>query len=196
MPERERWMDLLQETGALQTGHFLLSSGHHSAHYVQCARVLEHPAHCAALGRALAGKLPSDVDCVLAAPLGGLLIGYEVARSLQVPLLFPERDNTGEYVLRRGFRIELGANVGVIEDVITTGRTTRELMQLVRESRGIVRCIGAIIDRSKDHLLEETRINALVPLNLPTYRPEACPLCAAGQPIAKPGSRPNPGGAK
>ena len=173
----------------------MLSSGRHSSHYVQCARALEHPGNCSQLGTAIADGLPQNLDCILAAPLGGLLIGYEVARALDVPLLFPERDDTGTYVLRRGFRIERGSEIGIVEDVITTGRTTRELLALVREAGAVVRAIGTIIDRTPDHLLDDAPIASLVQLDLPTFEPSDCPQCASGQPISKPGSRPS-GGAR
>ena len=190
---RDRWIELLTETGAMQEGHFLLSSGRHSGQYVQCARALERPAHGEALGTALADAIGTAVDgaidCVVSPPLGGILIGYEVARWLDRPFLFPERDDDGRYRLRRGFALEPGARVCVVEDVITTGRTTREVIELVRGVGAEPIAVGAIIDRSTDHRIDGIPLSAVLRLEIPTYEPEACPLCAAGDPIVKPGSR-------
>jgi len=188
--QENRWLALLQRTGALQTGHFLLSSGLHSPQYVQCARALEDPANAAALGAALARRLAAaDVDRVASPPLGALLIGYEVARSLKRPFLFPERPDGGAFSLRRGFTLRPGDRVAVIEDVVTTGRTTSELIALLRAGGADVVALGAIVDRSETGAIDGLAIVSLVTLSIPTYERATCPLCAAGALLVKPGSR-------
>ncbi len=192
MTDKARWLDLLQETGAVQSGHFLLSSGRHSGRYVQCARVLEDPAHAETLGAALAACLPKGIDRVASPPLGGILIGYEVARGLGRPFLFPERGPDGRFQLRRGFTLRAGERICIVEDVVTTGRTTRELIDLVRGFGAEPVCSAAIVDRSETHAVEGMPIHALVHLSIPTYTYSECPLCASGTPLYQPGSRKDP----
>lgn len=191
MIDDARWIRLLERTGALQSGHFLLSSGLHSPRYVQCARTLEDPADAAAMGEALAQRLPhSDIDRVVSPPLGALLIGYEVARSLRRPFVFPERTEAGGLSFRRGLRVQSGERIAVVEDVITTGRTTRELIELLRASGAEVVALAAIADRSDVGEIRGLPIVSLVALSIPRYPPDVCPMCAAGVPLVKPGSRP------
>ena len=186
----EFWMDLLRRTGALQSGHFQLSSGLHSAQYVQCARALEQPRDAAALGEELASRLaPARVDRVVSPPLGALLIGYEVARHLGCRFAFPERTATGRLRLRRGFAIRPGERIAVVEDVITTGGTTREVIALVGDLGGDVVGVGAIVDRSAEGTVAGLPIESIVTLSIPTYTPAACPLCEAGERLTSPGSR-------
>jgi len=183
-------MDALRRTGALLSGHFVLSSGLHSPQYVQCALALERPPDAALFGRELARRLEEHgVDRVVSPPLGALLIGYEVARHLGCPFAFPERDASGAFALRRGFALHPGERVAVVEDVITTGRTTEELVDVLEELGGKVVAVGAIVDRSSTHRVRELRILSLVELAIPTYAQASCPLCAAGEAVAKPGSR-------
>ena len=183
-------MRLFEETGALQSGHFLLSSGLHSAQYIQCAKAVEHPRDAGALAEEIVRRLgPAGVECVLSPPLGGLVIGYEVARQLGCPFIFPERVGNGEFHLRRGFSIERGVRVAVIEDVITTGRTTRELIGLLRAVDVDIVAVGAIVDRSEGGRIDDWPIDSVLTLSIPTYEQEVCPLCQAGVPIVKPGSR-------
>jgi orotate phosphoribosyltransferase len=189
MTDHERWRGLLESTGALQVGHFLLSSGRHSAQYVQCARVLEHPKVAAEVGAALAGRLPQDIDCVASPPLGALLIGYEVARHHDVPFLFAERVDGGPLGLRRGFAVKPGERIAIVEDVITTGRTTGELVDLMERLGAAVVGLAAIVDRSTDHQVRGRPIESLLRLSIPTYALDECPLCEARTPITRPGSR-------
>jgi len=185
-----RWHELFVRRGALAEGHFLLSSGRHSPAYVQCAKVLERPEDAEALGRSLArraGRL--TVDRVIAPPMGGILIGYEVARALGVPFLFPERDDSGALSLRRGFSLAEGDRVVVVEDVVTTGLTTGEVLQLVRARGAAPVGLMALVDRSEGHHVDGLEVQAVLRLQFPTYGPESCPLCADGVPLTKPGSR-------
>jgi orotate phosphoribosyltransferase len=189
MPESRTWTSLLAATGAIQDGHFLLSSGRHSERYVQCARALELPRNAERMGRGMAALIHDPVDRVVAPPLGGLLIGYEVARHLGVPLAFPERGEDGAYVLRRGFELVEGERVCLVEDVITTGRTTNELIELVRSLGARTVAVAAIVDRSESHHVGGLPIRALLRLDIPTYAPAACPACRCGKPLYQPGSR-------
>jgi len=184
---------LLAESGALEEGHFELSSGRHSPAYVQCALLLERPARARRVGRALARLLASLRPRSIVAPaMGGLLIGHEVAAGLDVPFRFTER-RQGQMELRRGFRLEPGERVAIVEDVVTTGRSTRETAAVVEEAGGQVVAVGAIINRAGSDNPFDVPFFALVDLDLPTWTAGDCPLCAdpegAGQAV-KPGSRP------
>lgn len=181
---------LFRECGALLEGHFRLSSGLHSPGYLQCALVLQHPAHAAALGGALAGRVRTLMpDVVLSPALGGVIIGHEVARALGVRALFAEREGTA-LTLRRGFRLSAGERVVVVEDVVTTGGSTLETMEVARAAGGVVVAATAIINRSGGRAALSVPLHALVDLFLPTHQPEECPLCASGIALTKPGSRP------
>ncbi|HVF62231.1 MAG TPA: orotate phosphoribosyltransferase [Thermoanaerobaculia bacterium] len=181
---------MLEESGALRRGHFLLSSGLHSPAYVQCALLLEVPARARRVGEELAALLaPFRPDSVLSPALGGLIVGHETAAALGVPFRFTERQGEA-MALRRGFELAAGERVVVVEDVITTGRSTRETIA-VAEARGARPvAVGAIIDRSLGRHGFPVPLVALTTLDLPTYPPDTCPLCAAGGTAEKPGSRP------
>jgi orotate phosphoribosyltransferase len=189
MTERNRWIDMLQTVGAIQDGHFLLSSGRHSGRYVQCARALEAPEVANSLGQAIAAAIDGTVDRVMAPPLGGLLIGYEVARHLNVPFSFPERGDDGTFVLRRGFSLRPSERICVIEDVITTGKTTVELLDALRNLGALPVAIGCIADRSDTHQLAGLPIHSLLQLAIPTFAADACPMCKDGVALRQPGSR-------
>lgn len=180
---------LFRQSGALHEGHFRLSSGLHSSGYLQCALVLQHPTHAETLGRALGEDLRDlNPTVVLSPALGGLIIGHEVARALGVRAIFAERqDNV--LTLRRGFSLGPDERVVIIEDVVTTGGSTKETMVVARTAGAMVVGAGSIIDRSGGTSPLDVPFRSLVALSLPTYDPEACPLCAAGQPVTKPGSR-------
>ena len=189
MAEKNQWMDVLQTAGAIQDGHFLLSSGRHSGRYVQCALALEHPDTAAQLGQAIAAAIDSPIDRVMAPPLGGLLIGYEVARHLNVPFSFPERGSDGTFMLRRGFHLQPGERICVIEDVITTGKTTVELLDVLRGLGALPVAVGCIVDRSGTHLLADLPIHSLLQLSIPTFLAQECPICRDGVSLRQPGSR-------
>jgi len=182
-------LSIFRHSGALLEGHFKLSSGLHSTGYLQCALVLQHPPQAETLGRALADELRRlDATVVLSPAMGGLIIGHEVGRALGVRAIFSERQE-GKMVLRRGFALSPADRVVVIEDVVTTGLSTKETIAVVAGTGAAVAGAGAIIDRSGGTADLGVPFRALVQLALPTYQPEACPLCAAGQPVTKPGSR-------
>lgn len=188
-------MDLFAETGAYLRGHFRLTSGLHSGEYLQCAKVLAHPAYAERLGQDLAKEIRimtgnDTVGVVVAPAMGGIIIGHEVARALNTRSLFTERDaSSNEMTLRRGFEIGPGESVVVIEDVITTGGSTKEVVQLARAANAKVLAAGSIIDRSGGRADVGAPRVSLEILNPVTYQPEDCPLCRQGVPVDKPGSR-------
>lgn len=187
MTEREV-LDLFREHGALLEGHFRLSSGLHSGGYLQCALVLQHPRHAEALGRALAVRVRAlGAETVLSPAMGGIVIGHEVARALGVRAIFAERQD-GALTLRRGFAIRAGERVLAVEDVLTTGLSTRETIEVARAAGGTVVGAVAIIDRSSGPGLD-VPFASLARYAPPTYQAEACPMCASGEPVVKPGSR-------
>jgi len=194
-PQAETVFDLFRSTGAYLQGHFRLTSGLHSAEYLQSALVLRHPAAAEELGRLLAGelhKLTGEKSALVVSPaLGGLIIGHEVARALGTPFLFTERDPaTRQMLLRRGFTIEPGQTAMVVEDVITTGGSTQEVIELLQAAGARVLAAGSIIDRSGGGAdLGVPRV-ALKTMVVTAYAPEDCPLCRDGSPVVKPGSRP------
>jgi len=187
MEYADRLMQLFREKGAYLEGHFLLSSGLHSPNYMQCAKILMYPAIAQELGETLANHF-SDVDLVLSPALGGVIIGHEVARALNVPFIFVERQDK-QFELRRGFQIERGQRVLVVEDVVTTGLSTRETVAVADRNDAKVAGVGAVVDRSLSPLNFPASFHALLKLPLATYQPESCPLCAEGIPVIKPGSR-------
>ena len=186
---------LFQRTGAYLSGHFRLTSGKHSPNYLQSAIVLQYPEHAGTLGRQLAAKLQElaggeKIELVVAPALGGLIVGHEVARALGVPFQFTERDADRKMSLRRGFDIPAGTKVVVVEDVITTGGSTREVIEIMEAKGAKVLAAGSIIDRSGGAADVGATRAALETLQVTAWEPSDCPLCAAGGTAEKPGSRP------
>jgi orotate phosphoribosyltransferase len=182
------------DTEALLTGHFKLSSGLHSDRYLQCAKVLQWPERARALGAALAEALrPFAVDAVVSPAMGGLIIGHETGRGLSTRALFAERVE-GAFTLRRGFALAKDERVAVIEDVVTTGKSTREL-ELARARGAVPVAAGAIVDRRAKELaaagdaLDGVPLRTVVRLEVDAWDAQACPLCAKGLPVDSPGSR-------
>ena len=185
----ESILDLFRRVGALLEGHFRLTSGLHSPGYLQCALVLQHPRDAEACGAALAERVKGLAPNVVLSPaLGGIVIGQEVARALGVRAIFAERQD-GRLTLRRGFSLDPGDRVMVVEDVVTTGGSTRETIEVARAAGAQVVAAGAIIDRSGGNQDLDVPFHALAVVSLPTYQPETCPMCARGEPVVKPGSR-------
>lgn len=194
-PQAESVLDLFRSTGAYLQGHFRLTSGLHSAEYLQSALVLQHPPAAEKLGRLLAQQLQPLLKekpaAVVSPALGGLIIGHEVARALACRFLFTERDpETKKMILRRGFRLEPGEAAVVVEDVITTGGSTQDVVETLRAAGATVLAAGSIIDRSGGHADVGVPRVALVTLQVAAHYPEQCPLCQQGIPVVKPGSRP------
>ena len=182
-------VDQFRHAGALLEGHFRLTSGLHSPGYLQCALVLQHPREAEAYGVALGERLRDlGARTVLSPALGGIVIGQEVGRALGIRAIFAERVD-GTLMLRRGFSLDPDETVVVIEDVVTTGGSTRETIEVARAAGARVVGAGAIIDRGGGLQRLDVPFHALAELSLPTYEPASCPLCLAGQPVVKPGSR-------
>lgn len=176
-------------TGALLTGHFRLSSGLHSDRYLQCARLLQWPERAETAGRELAGRLREFGPAAVVSPaMGGIIIGHEVARALRVPFLFTERQD-GAFALRRGFTLEPGAAVVIVEDVFTTGKSTREVMATLASCGARVVAVGSIVDRGAGIDAFPVPARSLLSLDVPVWPEADCPLCARRVPIDTPGSR-------
>ena len=179
---------LFVDNGALLKGHFLLSSGLHSDRYLQCALVLAQPGAAEQLGKALAATSAGKPDPVLSPAVGGVMIGHQGARALGGGHYFTERVD-GVVQLRRGFALKPGENVVVVEDVVTTGKPTKEVFEVIRASGANVMGALSIIDRTDGALDLKAPYTALWKVSIPAWRPEACPPCRAGIPVVKPGSR-------
>lgn len=180
---------LFRTSGALLEGHFKLTSGLHSDRYLQSALVLQYPDLAQTLGATLAARTRHlQPTAVLSPALGGIVIGQEVARALGVRALFAERQE-GVLTLRRGFSLSHADRVLIVEDVLTTGGSTRETAAVAAAAGANVVGAAAIVDRGRDPARLELPLQSLLQLDVPTYQPEACPLCAAGTPVVKPGSR-------
>ncbi len=188
-------LDIFRQTGAYLTGHFRLTSGLHSPNYLQSAIVLQYPQHAETLGRELAAQVfelfnGKKIDVVVSPALGGLVIGHEVARALGVRHIFTERDADRKMSLRRGFSLKPGERAVIIEDVITTGGSTREVIDIVNSLGAVSVAAGSIIDRSGGAVDLGIPRAALETLHVVAFDPAACPMCQAGDPVVKPGSRP------
>jgi len=182
-------LKIFDKYNALLKGHFKLSSGLHSERYLQCALVLQYPGIAEKLSKELAKKFSKDkIDVVIGPALGGITLAYEVARALGVRGLFTER-HEGKMVLRRGFSIEKGEKVLVVEDVITTGGSTKEVVGVVKDRGGVVIGVGSIIDRSDGKISFGVPFESLAKIKIDTFKEEDCPLCKDHIPITKPGSR-------
>ncbi len=182
-------LTIFQQTGALLEGHFQLTSGLHSPRYLQCALVLQYPEHAEFVGRALAAKFSDDrVDAVVAPAIGGIIVAHETARAVGARALFTERE-AGVMTLRRGFRLSRGERVLVVEDVVTTGGSTRETIEAVIDADGVVIGAGSMVDRSGGAVDVGVRRQSLLTLDVASYDPSECPLCKEGVPPIKPGSR-------
>lgn len=187
MSEKEV-LEIFRKNDALLTGHFKLSSGLHSENYLQCALVLQYPDVASAMSKALAAKFKEKPDVVIGPALGGVTLAYEVARALGVRGLFTERQE-GKMTLRRGFSIKPGEKVLVCEDVVTTGGSTKEVIDVVEELGGKVVGVGSVIDRSDSPVDFGVPFQSLAKISVRTYKEEDCPFCKKGIPVTKPGSR-------
>jgi orotate phosphoribosyltransferase len=188
---RDDVLDLFRKSGALLEGHFRLTSGLHSPGYLQCALVLAQPESAGALGRAIGDRIGARgirPTVVLSPAIGGIVIGHEVGRALGVRALFAERQD-GRLTLRRGFTLSENDRVLVVEDVLTTGGSTRETMDVAKAAGAQVVGAASIVNRSGGAVTFDVPLESLLDYSLPTYEPETCPLCAQGLPVVKPGSR-------
>lgn len=189
---RERILEIFKETGVLMEGHFLLSSGRHSAKYLQCAKIFQYPKYSEEVSKALAEKFLDDkIDIVIGPAIGGIILSYEVGRILNKKTIFAEREN-GVMSLRRGFTIEPGSKVLVVEDVVTTGGSVKEVIELVKNNGAEVIGVGSIVDRSGGKVDFGVKFRSVISLEVESYEPAECPLCKKNIPFIKPGSRTTP----
>jgi len=190
--EQDQILDIFKETGALLEGHFLLTSGRHSAQYMQCAQVLQYPGYASALGEKLADRFKGyEIKTVIGPAMGGIIVAHEVGSALNKRVIFAERQN-GEMCIRRGFKLAEGEKVLVVEDVITTGGSVKEVISIVKECGAIPVGVGVLVNRSGGTAdFDGLPLESLVQLNIETFEPDNCPLCAKGIPAVKPGSRGN-----
>lgn len=182
-------IEIFIKANALLTGHFRLTSGRHSNKYMQCAQVLQYPQYASVLCDSLAEKFKgTQVDLVVGPAMGGIIVAYEVGRALGVKTFFTEREN-GAMALRRGFTINPGEKVLVVEDVVTTGGSVKEVIDVVREKGGEVVGVGVLVDRSNGTVDFGVPTQSILKMEIVSYPPEECPLCKEGLPVVKPGSR-------
>lgn len=188
---RESMLSVFRETGALLEGHFQLTSGLHSPQYFQCAKVLQYPAHLQMLAGGLAQHFAHDaIDVVISPAIGGIVVGTEVGRVLNVRTIFTERKE-GTMELRRGFALRAAERVLVVEDVVTTGGSVAEVINLVQDVGAMTVGVGCIVDRSNGKVRFEPKQVSLLQLQVVTWQPSECPLCREGSQAVKPGSRGN-----
>ena len=192
MLSHKKSLDILKKTNALLEGHFILSSGLHSSKYIQCAKLLSYPHKANLICRSLANKIKKNfknIDLILAPAMGGIVIGYEIGKILKKETIFCERVN-GKFILRRGFFIKKNSNVLIIEDVITTGKSSMECVKLIKSSKAKLAGFASIIDRStKKSLKIKKKIVSHLKIDVPTYKPNQLPGNLKSIPITIPGSR-------
>lgn len=190
---KSEWLALLEKRGVLRKGHFRLTSGRHTDQYVQCALLFQQPQDGEQVGQAMAAPYREEaVDTVIGPAMGGVIAAYEVARALGCRAMFTEREN-GQMTLRRGFHLEEGERVVVVEDVVTTGCSAQEVVDVVEAACAEVVGISSIVNRSDKDAPFAYPYHPLLTLPIRTYAPDACPLCASGdEPLVKPGSRKAP----
>ncbi|MGI6452043.1 MAG: orotate phosphoribosyltransferase [Syntrophomonadaceae bacterium] len=192
MLKKEEAMDIFVKSKALMEGHFQLTSGRHSNQYMQCAQVLQYPHYTELLARHIAEQFQGDgIEVVVGPAMGGIIVSYEVARHLNVPGIFAERQ-AGKMTLRRGFKINQGQKVLVVEDVVTTGGSVREVIDIVESAGGIVSGVGLLVDRSAGQVNFGVKTAAVLSVSIESWEAQDCPLCREGRvPAVKPGSRSN-----
>lgn len=181
-------LQIFEELGVLQTGHFQLTSGLHSEQYMQCARLFEYPQMAGKIVETLISLLPKEIETVIAPAIGGITVGYELARILGCRFIFAERQG-GQMVFRRGFTLKSGEKVLAVEDVVTTGGSVKEVVDLAKEYGAEILGVAAIVDRSQGKANFGVPFYPLESLQITVYQPEDCPLCMAGVPLQSPGSR-------
>ena len=187
--DKKNILEMLKKIGVLMEGHFILTSGRHSSQYLQCARIFQYPSYGEQIASILAQAFSEDdIDIVIGPAIGGIILSYEVAKALKVQALFAEREN-GIMTLRRGFKIPQGSNVLVVEDVVTTGGSVKEVIELVNKAGSNVVGVGAIVDRSNGKLDFGCKFNAVISRDIPSFDKDDCPLCKQGLPAIKPGSK-------
>jgi len=187
--DRQEIIRILTETNVLMEGHFLLTSGRHSDKYLQCARIFQYPDYASKIAVHLAAQVSGDgIDLVIGPAIGGIILSYEIGRVLGVKTIFTERDN-GLMTLKRGFEISAHSKVLVVEDVVTTGGSVKEVMELIKDHNANVVGVASIVDRSGGKVKFGTKFTSAISLDVLSYESEECPLCKSGIALIKPGSR-------
>ena len=188
--EREKVLEILKEAEVLLEGHFLLTSGKHSNRYLQCAKIFKNTKYSEVLCKDLAEQFKDkNIDVVVGPAMGAVIMSYEVSRHLGVPNFFTEREN-GEMALRRGFEIKEGQRILVVDDVITTGGSVKEVIKLLTDMGGVVVGVGSIVDRSGGSADFGVPFSSVIKIDVEAFEPEDCPICKEGKiPVVKPGSR-------
>lgn len=187
--DREDVIEIFEETGVLQKGHFKLSSGLHSNKYLQCAQVLQHPVKAQQLAQELADRFSDiEIDVVVGPAMGGVTLSYGVGLALEKKTIFTERE-AGEMTLRRGFYLEPGDKVLVVDDVLTTGKSVNEVIEVLAAEEAELAGVATLVDRSAGEIDFSAPLKSLLEVDVTAYEPEECPLCAEGKEIDKPGSR-------
>jgi orotate phosphoribosyltransferase len=188
---REQVLEIFRETQSLLEGHYLLTSGFHSPQYFQCARVLQYPKYLHLFAGEIARHFAySDIEVVISPAIGGIVVGTEVGRMMRTRTIFAERKD-GKMELRRGFEIRPGERVLIVEDVVTTGGSVFEVVELVKQANARLAGVGYIVDRSNGKIKFESKHFSVLQLDVVTYTPDECPLCQQGIELIKPGSRGN-----
>ena len=186
---RSEIIDVFKETGALLDGHFILTSGRHSSSYFQCARVLQHPQYLTHFAEMIAEHFNKEkIDAVISPAIGGVVLGTEVGRILNIRTIFAERKD-GDMCIRRGFKIEPGENILIVEDVITTGGSVREVMDQVINHKGIISGVGVMVDRSNGSVALHPNQFSIIAMEAKSYGPDEVPDSLSAIPVQKPGSR-------
>lgn len=189
MITNEKALELLKDAGVLLEGHFLLTSGRHSEKYLQCAKIFKDTALSELLCKELSDRLGDNKPDVVCGPaIGAILMSYEVSRQLKTPNIFAEREN-GNMVFRRGFEVLAGQKILVVEDVVTTGGSVKEVIKLIQDAGGIVSGVGAIVDRTGGKIDFGVPFYSVLSVEVESFEPENCPICKTGTPVVKPGSR-------
>ncbi|MGH2568641.1 MAG: orotate phosphoribosyltransferase [Bacteroidota bacterium] len=188
---KDQILDIFRETQALLEGHFLLTSGLHSPQYFQCARVLQYPKYLHLFSGEIASRFEySDVEVVISPAIGGIVVGTEVGRMMRARTIFSERKN-GVMELRRGFELRPGERALIVEDVVTTGGSVFEVVELVNKASAKLAGVGSIVDRSNGKIKFDAKYFSVLQLDVVAYKPDECPLCQQGIEVIKPGSRGN-----
>lgn len=189
MMDEKRIISILRETQVLMEGHFLLTSGRHSDQYIQCAKITQYPQYTAEIMQLLAESFKGDkIDYVVGPAVGGIILSYEMARQLGVKSLFTEREN-GKMTLRRGFSLAEGTNVLIVEDVVTTGGSVKEVIELMQDLNCNVKGVACLVDRSNGSVDFKTKFAAAMTMNVTSYLANECPLCKDDVPLTQMGSR-------
>ncbi len=186
---REEVLSIFSKAGVLLDGHFRLTSGRHSKQYLQCAKLFQYPEYSKAITKELIKKFEGEkIDVIVGPAIGGIILAYEVARQLKVKNIFAERKN-GNMTFRRGFSINKGERILIVEDVVTTGGSVKEVIDIIDETEGHIVGVGSIVDRSGGKTKFDYDLKSVIKFNIETFEAENCPLCEEGIPICKPGSR-------